>query len=299
MKYLKQILPVTLLATAAFSCQDQLEDTQMDAQPLAASTENLMQAELRHGNYAVLKAEYITAGEDNTLGNVVYFNNRGNKQLDAHFLQEYSEDGTTAITYYVDNNRPSLDVSAAISEAAIDRAMSTWDASTCSSLDITKIASDGRATGFVAALLGLRGSYNYVADIVHAGWLPAAFFNAIAPNGAQSILGVTFTIIYLDENGNESDIDGNGKADVAFREIYYNDRFLWNDGSTYDIETIALHEAGHGLSQGHFGKAFATVSNNKLHFSPRSVMNAAYSGVQTTITATDNGGHCSIWASWK
>ena len=49
----------------------------------------------------------------------------------------------------------------------------------------------------------------------------------------------------------------------------------WNDRSTYDIETVALHEAGHGLSQGHFGKAFRTVKNGKLHFSPRAVMNAA------------------------
>lgn len=299
MKYLKQILPVTLLATAAFSCQDQLDETQKDAQPLASSTENLMQVDLRHGTYAVLKAEYITTGEDNAVGNVVYFNNRGNKQLDAHFLQEYSEDGTSAITYYVDNKRPSQDIAAAITEAAIDRAMSTWDASTCSALNITKVASDGRSTGFVSALLGFGGSLNYVADVVHAGWLPARFFDSIALNGSQNILGVTFTIVYMDENGNESDFDRNGKADVAFREIYYNDRFQWNDGSTYDVETIALHEAGHGLSQGHFGKAFTTASNNKLHFSPRSVMNAAYSGVQTEITATDNSGHCSVWASWK
>jgi len=27
-------------------------------------------------------------------------------------------------------------------------------------------------------------------------------------------------------------------------------------------------------------------------------MNATYSGVQTSIGKTDNGGHCSNWASW-
>jgi hypothetical protein len=27
-------------------------------------------------------------------------------------------------------------------------------------------------------------------------------------------------------------------------------------------------------------------------------MNAAYSGVQRSLTGADKGGHCSIWASW-
>ena len=58
--------------------------------------------------------------------------------------------------------------------------------------------------------------------------------------------------------------------------------FTWADDgvSHFDIETVALHEAGHGLSQGHFGKIHGTVANGKIHFSPRAVMNAAYSGVQ-------------------
>ena len=82
------------------------------------------------------------------------------------------------------------------------------------------------------------------------------FFNQVAPGGGDFILAVTFTIIFTDENGNPVDTDNNKKADVAWREIYYNDAFSWNDGSAYDVETIALHEAGHGLSQDHFGKAF-------------------------------------------
>jgi hypothetical protein len=35
-----------------------------------------------------------------------------------------------------------------------------------------------------------------------------------------------------------------------------------------------------------------------LHFAPRAVMNAAYSGIQTEIDGSDKGGHCSNWASW-
>jgi hypothetical protein len=75
--------------------------------------------------------------------------------------------------------------------------------------------------------------------------------------------------------------------------VYYNDAFPCNVGSTYDIETVALHENGHALSQAHFGKAFRTSRNGKLHFSPREVMNAAYSCVQQRIGRTDNAGHYS------
>ena len=73
----------------------------------------------------------------------------------------------------------------------------------------------------------------------------------------------------------------------------------WNIGSTYDVETIALHEAGHGLSQAHFGTAFIDNGSGQLHFAPRAVMNAAYSGIQNSIDQTDNAGHCSIWANWN
>jgi hypothetical protein len=105
-------------------------------------------------------------------------------------------------------------------------------------------------------------------------------------------------LIFIDGAGAPTDIDNNGKLDVAFREILYNDAFTWNVNGNIDIETVALHESGHGLSQGHFGKAFRTESNGKIHFAPLAVMNAAYSGVQQGLAGTDNGGHCSIWGSW-
>jgi hypothetical protein len=258
-----------------------------------------MKGRLANSGYAVYMAEYLASEESGQVGRTVYFNNTGNKQLSADFVPGLSLDGTDNVSYYVDETRPSADVSVAVSSAAIDRAMETWDGVECSDLGIYKIPSDnGKATGFISAILGFGGSIEYAADVNHAGWLPAPFFDAIAPDGSTYILGVTFTIIFTDENGNPVDTDNNGKIDVAWREIYYNDRFTWRDGAHYDIETIALHEAGHGLSQAHFGKAFADAGGGKLHFSPRAVMNAAYSGIQTDIIHTDNGGHCSNWASW-
>ncbi|MDB5121865.1 MAG: hypothetical protein JWN56_3083 [Sphingobacteriales bacterium] len=241
---------------------------------------------------SIYSAEYITSGQGNQVGQTVYFSDRGNKQLEADFVPGLSLDGTDNISYYVDNNRPSADLPVSVTESAIDRAMKTWDNVQCSNLGIFKVPyNPAITTGFVSAILGYGGSFDYVADITHAGWLPKGFFDSLAPQGGDFILGVTFTLVF------EGDADNNGKQDVAFREIYYNDGFQWNDGAHYDVETIALHESGHGLSQAHFGKAFRS-GNGKLHFAPLAVMNAAYSGIQTTIGKTDLAGHCSNWASW-
>ena len=203
----------------------------------------------------------------------------------------------------MDNSRATPDVPVLDSEAAIDRAMATWDAQH-SDLGMTRVSSDGRPTGFMAAFYSPRtpldfgGSVDYVSDVTHCGWLPRGFFDLLTPGGGNLILGATFTIIFIDEIGDPIDLDGNGKCDVAWREIYYNDEFEWNIDGDFDIETVALHEAGHGLSQGHFGDIFRTRSTEKLHFAPRTVMNAAYSGVQQELTGTDRAGHSSNWASW-
>jgi len=245
-------------------------------------------------------AEYITSGESEEMGNVIFFNNRGNKQLGADFSPFLSLDGSADISYYVDKNRETVDLGAGVSTEAINRAMGTWDDVNCSEFGLNKVSYDGRASGIVAFILGdPDGSDEYVADINHAGWMPAEFFDAIAPpNGSEFILGVTFTFIWVYSNGDPVDTDKNGKADVYTREIYYNDAFPWADGDHYDVETIALHEAGHGLSQGHFGKLFKTEKNGKYHFAPRAVMNAGYTGIQTSINKTDKAGHCSNWAQW-
>jgi len=253
----------------------------------------------RDAKYDVLAAEYITSGESGQIGRLIFFKDVGNKQLDFDFVPGLTLDGTNGVSYYIDESRPSEDLSVVLSSAAITRAMNTWEDVTCSQPSIYQTPFSRKiSTGFVSKLLGYGGSYEYVADVVHAGWLPGSFFDELAEDGSTYILGVTFTIIFTDENGDPVDTDNNGKYDVAWREIYYNDAFAWADGRHYDVETIALHEAGHGLSQGHFGSAFLDAGSGQLHFSPRAVMNAAYSGIQTQITETDNAGHCSNWSSW-
>lgn len=250
--------------------------------------------------YAVLSAEYLTSGESDKAGRTVYFSDVGNKRLDADFVPGASLDNTDAVSYYIDEKRPSEELSVGISSSAISRAMSTWDEVQCSEIGMYQRPFDTRiTTGFISALLGYPGSMDYVADVVHGGWMGADFFDLLAPEGSTFILAATFTLVFTDENGDPTDMNNDGRLDVAWREIYYNDAFVWNDGTTYDVETIALHEAGHGLSQGHFGKAFLDGGSGALHFSPRAVMNAAYSGIQTEIAKTDNAGHCANWSSWN
>lgn len=124
-----------------------------------------------------------------------------------------------------------------------------------------------------------------------------SFFDMLAAGGSEFILGVTFTFVLEDEDGNLIDTNQDGRLDVALREIYYNDNFPWSDdGTGIDVETVALHEMGHGLSQAHFGKGFIK-KNGDIQFAPRAVMNATYLGIQTSISGTDLGGHCSNWAN--
>jgi hypothetical protein len=244
--------------------------------------------------YNLDRAEFLTGDDSNEVGQTVFFNNR-TKQLGVHFVPgDPRRGGRTNITYLVDQAEGAIDgLTVGQTTAAIDRAMATWNGVNCSTIPITKLPDiPGLDIGLVESLLGQPGGPFFLADITHAGWLPA---NVLPPN----VIGVTFTFIFVDPaTGAPSDIDNNGQPDVAFREILYNDRFVWSINGNIDVQTVALHESGHGLSQGHFGKAFGTDANGKIHFAPLAVMNAAYSGVQQDLKGTDNGGHCSIWGSW-
>ena len=136
-------------------------------------------------------------------------------------------------------------------------------------------------------------------DYLHgadAGWRDIDF--------GPGILGATFTFGFTDGPRcaaipTFSDVDGNGKCDAAFREIYYDPSFNWaDDGVTnFDVEAVALHEAGHGLSQAHFGNIFIKNDGSLLR-APAAVMNPFILDQTRTLLGTDEGGHCSNWAEW-
>ena len=260
----------------------------------------------------IASASYVTSAASGQAGQTIFAFDHGNKHIGSDYVpnDERRHPGTN-ITYLVDqsNAAPSLPPAptSAQTEAAIDRAMTTWETTTqcsSSSVAIDKVADPGVdpdiADGLILGNPALIGT-PFFADIVHAGWEPAAFFDALAPGGSQFILGVTFPFIFVDSDGNPTDVNHDHQFDTAFSEIYFNDTFAWGiDVGTFpfDVETVALHESGHGLSQAHFGKIFLTDANGFLHFAPFAVMNAAISRQAHNLTGTDVAGHCSLWGNW-
>lgn len=254
-------------------------------------------------------------------GNTVYFKNIGNKQLESEFVPNdprnwwpanpYLGEWTDgSLGYWMDGTEQGTNSGLSDNQTidAFQSAMTTWGSVSCSdglvlsNQGVTSLEDYGDV-GYVQWLVtgGFQGSGGVATgSIVHAGNLPPWFFDAIGgPGGGAGILGVTFTFTWI------QDINQNGKGDVAIKEIYMNDGFNWQDApddflgsGEFDYETVILHEAGHGLSQGHFGKAFRNNGNGKLQFAPYALMNAGYSQAQREITASDNGGHCSNWGQW-
>lgn len=249
-------------------------------------------------SFRAAKAEYITFAGSHEAGAEVLQKDLGNKRLGDAFVafdpRRTWSGANGGITYAIDQTIdavPPSGLPASETTAAIQRAMATWDAVTCSDLNITQAPDFGLDIGVVAFQLsgGLIGTPFIFADVQHAGWRDLNF--------AGGTLAVTFTFVFIDENGDPTDIDGNGKADVAFREIYYDPSWLWNINGDVDVESVALHEAGHGLSQAHFGNIMIK-NDGSLNAAPRAVMNALYSAPLQTLQGSDNAGHCSNWANW-
>ncbi len=133
----------------------------------------------------------------------------------------------------------------------------------------------------------------FLADIVEAGWLPPAFFEAAGgPGGGNGILAFSVSFIFTDGLGNPTDINGDNYLDTALNEVYYNDNFgspgprlgnpwVINGGLPgIDVETVGLHENGHSLALGHFGPP------------PNAVMNPVYAGIRQSPLPIDSAGMC-------
>lgn len=252
--------------------------------------------------YRAALAEYVTSPDSGQAGATVLAKSVGNKQLDFDFVpfdprRAWSgpstgpaDDITEAIDETGDAVPPLGGLTAAQTSAAILAAAGTWQGVNCSTLPLSLNPTLGLDVGVVAFLNGLGGSPFVFADVQHAGWRDINF--------AGGILGVTFTFIFVDGGGNPTDIDNNKVGDAAFREIYYDPSFTWRtDGGNIDVESVSLHEQGHGLSQAHFGTV-GLKNDGSLFAAPRAVMNALYAGPLRQLQGSDNGGHCSNWAAW-
>jgi hypothetical protein len=186
-------------------------------------------------------------------------------------------------------------------EASADAAFATWSGVTCSKLPLVKRTLPGNV--FPSAILSFSGLVNdpFAADISTIGFLPGFFFDlVIGPGASNSVLGATFTLAFFESvGGPPSDIDRNHRLDTALKEIWYNDDFLWSTsgGAGVDIETVALHEEGHALELGHFGRVAGNMKTGILKVSPRAVMNAFILGTLRQPLGNDNAAYCGNWAN--
>jgi len=310
-----KILLLVVLTLALFACQTENEDIFLedstsfkkidkksngegiviDVNYIEDINNNLIS---KGSNLRLSTVEYITNGEDQAVGQTIYSKITGNKQLGHDFVpfdprrvwsgpsDGDSDDITYSITTHSIASVPVLGgLTGAQTDEAIENAMTTWKDVKCSDMGLNRIDDGGQITGMI-----MGGSI--IADIMHGGFYV---------NYAGGILGVTHTFIFVDGSG-PTDIDNNGKIDVAFREIYYDYNHTWStDGSAIDLESVAVHETGHGLSQAHFGSVAVLhpgTPKARLRVSPRAVMNALYTGTYRDLGGSDNGGHCSNWAQW-
>ena len=273
--------------------------------------------EANNENYRLGVVEYITSGHDEQIGRTVFFKFTGDKRLEEHFVPgDPRRGGLTDISWINDWSEGSTTsgLGPAQTAAAIRRAMETWNLQKCATIPLIDFGDTNLDLGVVQYILNFGGSTSVAADITHAGWVPPEFFDTLVPGGGDLILAVTFTFWFVDLNGDITDIDGNGLLDVSFREIYYNDSQNWGiDAPVWgpppnvpnsppqppvDVETIALHEIGHGLSLDHWGKAFQDAGNGMVHLAPFALMNPVLWALQQDLEGTDMAAFCGVWSSW-
>jgi hypothetical protein len=209
------------------------------------------------------------------------------------------------ITYLVDQSdgATASGLTSADTEDAIDRGLNTWQANRCfKKVDIVKRVDGGADPDIFDFFFGFGGFGNpFLADIVNAGWLPRAYFEAVGgPGGGRGILAFSVTFIFVDPaTGAPTDVNGDNHLDSALNEVYYNDNFgdpagdragnPWGIDAALpaiDVETVAFHENGHSLGIGHFGPP------------PPAAMNPVYAGIRHDPFPVDSAGMCTVWAAW-
>lgn len=166
-------------------------------------------------------------------------------------------------------------------DAALQSAFDTWaDVSTTDKLSFERQPDLG---GNYDVFDGLSGSLDQGADwryanIVIGGWLSKSYFDSLAPGGGEGILAVAWTAKLR---------GGSSPKPEWTSDIFFNDFFTWSTdpgAGEIDIETVAVHEIGHGIGFDH--------ENDVL-----SVMNSFYDGIQRDLFPDDEAAVAALYGS--
>lgn len=300
---------ILFLSALLFSCNTE----NSTSEELISSNEMPTFAKINVGDYtAVLGyAEHLTDPLSGEAGRVEWFRkDLGNGQLSHDFVygdprRAFFNGGAAGVTIGVNEGWQSADANLTSQTAWMYESINIWDTEGCSDLTLSVNAIDPTNPGVVANYFNTGGFIDeslIQADLTQVGFLGVS---VIFPPGS-STLGVTYTLFWADNEGNLTDIDNNGKIDIAFREIYYNDQYEWADNGLegrqpdgtrlFDLPTVAIHEVGHGFSAAHFGSI--GVKDGFLFAKPRTIMNAIYGGTLRDLTGRDRASLCSNWAQW-
>lgn len=186
-------------------------------------------------------------------------------------------------------------------EGIVDDAYTRWGHSRCGRASITK---DPNLDIFNSVILSNNGEAGTpISDINILGHVPGFVFGLIDGLDPKSTLGVTFSFIFVDEDGNPTDLDKDGKADTSLKEVWYNDDFLWTDSPSsepgIDLASVHTHEIGHTLEAGHFGAGFLSLrGEGSINYFPRAVMNAIYYEPISNLRHTDKASYCVTFGNW-
>lgn len=278
-------------------------------------------------NLRIAKAELLLDGAAADASSLTLIANDRARGIGSRWVSgDPRRDGRIGITYAFDprsvggpfarnvNGNPAIrPLPFAEVEPLLEEGMTSWRNQQCSSAPISRVAVPaGVDPDFIDQLFlgGTDGgrSYDQVSDLVQGGWQPTSFFTAIAGPQGVNILGVAFTLVFADANGNPTDIDRDGNDDTGLVEIFYSSRYLWatDGGQGVDFFSVIAHETGHGMGLAHFGKVFVTRKDaadglqvTDVKYAPKALMNASYIAGRNEITGTDRSSFCQIWARNK